>query len=382
MLRPFARLWLSHRASSRKVWPCADVVLPNFGPYGTHGDRMRLIKRLALRTIRPFSLAISVPLVLAASLASAPTAFAAPADPASAEASASADGPGEDPPLVSPEAVRDLGVSPEASEPEEVGNPTSFAPRASRNTIRLAKYIARSGDTLRAVAYRYFTTPSLLAAVNKLAFGPEADPVLPAGETIQVPIARGSPSGFDQGEQLLPGPGMHMSPNLERKWGRPQVVRLFRQAFTETFKRWPQRHPALIGSLSKAGGGKLGRHKSHRSGQDIDVGYFTREGNRKEWGRPSVKDMDMERTWFLVDYLEQTGHVAAIFMAPDVQKGLYTYAAGRGVKAERLRALFQYGPPGRANGSLIRHSPGHRDHMHIRLWVPEDMPEIRADRAT
>lgn len=382
MCWPFARLWLSHRASSRKVSLCAAAVLPNSGSDGWREVRMRLNKHLEIRTIHRLTWATSVALVLAATLVPPPPAFASPALPPDLEASASADGAGEDPPLVSPEAVRDLGASADASEPDEAGNPKSFAPRATRNTIRLAKYIARAGDTLRAVAYRYFTSPSLLAAVNKLPFGPDADPVLPIGETVEVPIARGSPSGFEQGEQLLPGPGMHMSENLERKWGRPQAVRLFRQAFTETFKRWPQRHPALIGSLSKPGGGKLGRHKSHRSGQDIDVGYFTRESNRKEWGRPPVKDMDMERTWFLVDYLEQTGHVAAIFMAPDVQKGLYTYAAGRGVKAERLRALFQYGPPGRANGSLIRHSPGHRDHMHIRLWVPQDMPEIRSDRNT
>lgn len=348
---------------------------------------MRLDKNLELRIVRRFAWAIPVRMVLAAlvvlaPLSSAPLAHAAPGIPADGEGSASADGPGEDEPLISPEAQRDLGVAADASEPEDVANPKSFAPRAARNTIRLAKYVARVGDTLRAVAYRYFTSPSLLAAVNKLPFAGDADPALPVGETIEVPIARGSPSGFEQGEQLLPAPSMHMSANLERKWGRPQAVRLFRQAFAETFKRWPQRHPALVGSLSKAGGGKLGRHKSHRSGQDIDVGYFTRESQRSDWGRPSIKDMDMERTWFLVDYLEQTGHVAAIFMAPDVQKGLYNYAAGRGVKAERLRALFQYGPPGRANGSLIRNSPGHRDHMHIRLWVPQDMPEIRSDRNT
>lgn len=330
-------------------------------------------KSMTARLVRLALLATALPMACLPAVG-----LAAPAE-AIEEPSASAEGPGEDPPLVSPEAVRDLGVAPEASEVEETGNPTSFAPRVTRNTIRIAKYTARAGDTLREVAYRYFASPSLLAAVNRLPFGPDANPVLKPGQVIEVPIARGSPSGFEQGEQLLPAPGLQMTNNLDRKWGRPGVVRVLRQAFAETFKRWPQRHPILIGSLSKAGGGRMGRHKSHRSGQDIDIGYFTREANRKSWGTPRVADMDMERTWFLVDYLERTGHVAAIFMAPSIQRSLYSYAAGRGVKEERLRALFQYGPKGKAAGSLIRHSPGHRDHMHIRLWVPEDMPEIRGE---
>lgn len=333
-------------------------------------------KPMTMRPIRLALLATALPLIFAPALG-----HAAPTD-APEEPSANADGPGEDPPLVSPEAMRDLGISPDASEAEEVGNPTSFAPRASRNTIRIAKYTARAGDMLREVAYRYFASPSLLAAVNRLPFGPDANPALKPGQVIQVPIARGSPSGFEQGEQLLPAPGLQMTNNLDRKWARPGVVRVLRQAFAETFKRWPQRHPILIGSLSKAGGGKMGRHKSHRSGQDIDIGYFTREANRKTWGSPRVADMDMERTWFLVDYLERSGHVAAIFMAPAIQRSLYSYAAGRGVKEERLRGMFQYGPKGKAGGSLIRHSPGHRDHMHIRLWVPDDMPEIRRDLNT
>jgi hypothetical protein len=41
--------------------------------------------------------------------------------------------------------------------------------------------------------------------------------------------------------------------------------------------------------------------------------------------------------------------------------------------------LFQYGPKGGGGASMIRHSPGHRDHMHIRLWVPDDMQDIRAE---
>lgn len=282
--------------------------------------------------------------------------------------------PGEDPTL-SPEAVRDLGIDPESAED---ANMRTFGVPATRNTVRLSKVVAKAGDTVRAVAYRYFSSPSLLALVNKIPFGRKIDPALKPGTTVQVPIAHGSISGFSEGEQLMPGPGMQMSPNLERKWGRPGAVRLLRQAFADVQRRWPQRHPAIVGSLSREGGGRIGRHKSHRSGQDVDVGYYTTEANRKDWGVPKLDEIDYQRTWYLVDWLEQTGHVAAIFMAPSIQRRLYSYARSHGVAEARLQTLFQYGPKG-SKGALIRNSPGHRDHMHLRLWVPEDMQDIRAD---
>lgn len=276
---------------------------------------------------------------------------------------------------ISPEDLRELGINPDAV---EEGAQRSFA-APTRNTIRLGKTVAKLGDTVRAVAYRYFTSPSLVALVNHIPFARGADPMLPAGTTVQVPIAHGSVSGFGEGEQLLPGPGIQMGENLDRKWGRPQTVQLLRQAFADVARRWPQRHPAIVGSLSRQGGGKLGRHKSHRSGQDVDIGYYTKEANRKDWGTPKLDDIDYERTWHLVDFLEQTGHVAAIFMAPSIQRRLYAYAVTKGVPEPRLRSLFQYGPKGSNGGALIRNSPGHRDHLHLRLWIPEDMKDIRAD---
>jgi hypothetical protein len=278
---------------------------------------------------------------------------------------------------ISPEDLRELGLNPDTVDSDQ-GAQRSFA-APTRNTIHLGKMAAKAGDTVRSVAYRYFTSPSLLALVNHISFARGANPALPPGTPVQVPIAHGSVSGFAQGEQLLPGPGIQTGESLDRKWGRPQTVQLLRQAFSEVQRHWPQRHPAIVGSLSRQGGGKLGRHKSHRSGQDVDVGYYTVAANRKDWGTPKLEEIDYERTWYLVDWLEQSGHVAAIFMAPSIQRKLYTYAAQKGVPEARLRSLFQYGPKTGSGGALIRNSPGHRDHMHLRLWIPEDMQDIRAE---
>lgn len=248
-----------------------------------------------------------------------------------------------------------------------------------RRAFRVANYAARPGDTVRKVAYRYMTSPSLVAWVSGLALEAGRDTVLRAGQKIRVPILFRAPSGFVEGEQLTEGAGIANSHRQDTRWGRPQVVEILRSVLRDMNRRWPTRHPALVGSLSRMGGGSLGGHKSHRSGQDVDIGYFTNSANMKSWGKPTLATIDYERTWYLVDAMEKTGHAAAIFMSPDIQRRLYKYALGKGENPERLRSLFQYGPKGGKGEALIRHWPGHRDHLHIRLLVPQDMQAERAE---
>lgn len=248
-----------------------------------------------------------------------------------------------------------------------------------RRAFRVANYVARPGDTVRKVAYRYMTSPSLVAWVSKLPLEAGRDTPLKPGQKIRVPILFRAPSGFVEGEQLTEGTGIAANHRQDTRWGRPQVVQIVRSVLREMNRRWPTRHPALVGSLSRMGGGALGRHKSHRSGQDIDIGYFTKSANMKTWGKPSLATIDYERTWYLVDAMEKTGHAAAIFMSPDIQRRVYKYALSKGEDPERLRSLFQHGPKGGKGDALIRHSPGHRDHVHIRLLVPEDMQAERAE---
>jgi hypothetical protein len=245
-----------------------------------------------------------------------------------------------------------------------------------RRFASLAVYHAKVGETLRTVAYRYCTSPVTVALANALPFDPARDNPLTAGQKVQVPVAFRSPSGLHEAEQLTSGPGVR-SERHDRNWGRPHVVALLRQVFRDLAQRWPQRHPAVVGALSRPNGGKLGRHKSHRSGQDIDIGYLTKTANREEWGRPRLDEIDYERMWHFLDALERTGQVAAVYMAPGIQRRTVQYALTQGVPLERLQVMFQYAPRGgsasaRRGDSLIRYSPGHRDHFHVRFSCPED----------
>ena len=255
----------------------------------------------------------------------------------------------------------------------EGGGATDMPGRAMRAAMREAQYTVKPGETIRTIAYRYCTSPAAVAVVNNLPFDGQHDPELTAGQVIIVPIQFRAPTGFREGEQLTSGPGIFAMKTDDSNWGRPEMVHLLRTAFREMHKRWPQKHPALVGSISRPGGGRLGHHKSHRSGQDVDIGYLTNSPNRVGWGNPSTAEIDWQRMWFVVDHLERSGQVAAIYMAPVLQRKLYQYAAAHGEAESRLVHLFQYGPKGSRGDTLIRFASGHRDHFHVRFITTQDM---------
>lgn len=228
---------------------------------------------------------------------------------------------------------------------------------------------------MRSVAYRYSASPLAVANANGLRFDPDGTP-LPEGEKIQVPVRYRPASGFAHAARLRTGPGVRAE-RSRTTWGRPYVIALLNDAFRSMHQRWPNRHPGIVGSLSRLGGGRLRPHRSHRAGRDIDIGYFTKEATRKFWGVPGYNDIDYARLWHFVDRLESSGQVAAIYMAPHIQVRLYYYAVTRGrADQKRLDTMFQYPCAKGAKRTLIRYSRGHRDHMHIRFDSPEDLDEL------
>jgi LysM repeat protein len=266
----------------------------------------------------------------------------------------------------------DVGPSPEAAG-AAIAGPQEMPSHGMRAAIREAAYTVKQGDTLRAIAYRYLMSPAAVAVVNNLPFDGQHDPLLKPGQVLRLPVLAGAPIGFKEGEQLISGPGISAMKTDDSNWGRPEMVQLLRTAFREMNKRWPQKHPVLIGSLSRPGGGRLGHHKSHRSGQDVDIGYLCNSANRDRWGNPAVNEIDWQRTWFVVDTLERSGQLAAIFMAPQLQRKLYEYAVAHGEPESRLEHLFQFGPKGSRGDTLIRNAAGHRDHFHVRFITARDM---------
>jgi hypothetical protein len=61
-----------------------------------------------------------------------------------------------------------------------------------------------------------------------------------------------------------------------------------------------------------------------------------------------------------------------IFLDFDVQGILYAWALDHGVSEHRLARIFQY-PHGRGSSAgIVRHVPGHDNHMHVRFSCPSD----------
>lgn len=245
----------------------------------------------------------------------------------------------------------------------------------SRKALKLVRYVTKDDETIRSVAYRSASSPETVAHINGLQWEPEGVP-LPPGLTLRVPVRFRAASGFSDAVRLTSGPGV-LARRSHTGWGRPYMVRLLRETFHAMHRRWPNRHPAVVHDLSRLGGGSLRPHKSHRAGRDIDIGYFTRERDREHWGRPSLKDIDYARLWFVIDRLERSGRAAAIYMSPSIQRRLYHYAINRaGADPERLNSMFQYPAAKGAKRTLIRHSPGHRDHIHMRFDSAADFEEL------
>ena len=236
-------------------------------------------------------------------------------------------------------------------------------------------HVVREGETVRSIAYRYATSPRAVAMINEMPWRGGNIP-LQAGSTLKVPVRSAAADRFAENMRLESSPGVHSE--RRTNWGRPRVVRLLREAFAAVHRRWPERHPAVCGSLSRFGGGKLRPHRSHRDGSDIDIGYFTRQHDRNGWGVPSLGAIDYERLWAFVDLIERSGEVAQIYMSPRIQRRLYRYARSQGVSTRRLKTMFQYGDGRRPKVTMIRHSRGHRDHLHIRFETADKIEELRS----
>jgi murein endopeptidase len=190
------------------------------------------------------------------------------------------------------------------------------------------------------------------------------------------PRAASAPTGIAGGfAALAQGEGYELR-RPTRAYGEPHVIEHLRSTIAVVRALYPDVHTLAIGDISAAKGGKLDNHKSHRTGLDVDVGfYFTKVPD----GYPdrfvaANKDLDIEATWALLTAFARTTQtedgVEVIFLDYAVQKRLYEWARGRGTPDGDLAELFQY-PRGKDSmNGLARHWPNHADHLHVRFKAP------------
>lgn len=164
------------------------------------------------------------------------------------------------------------------------------------------------------------------------------------------------------------GEGWRLRDNRRLYWATAHTIHALTTAFTHFNQHCPGSQDIRVGNLSKRNGGRAKPHRSHTSGRDIDLGYFAPDESimHYDWVKVSTKHFDAERTWCLMHAMLDTGHVEAIYtdrrLLPAIKK-----AAAAHLSPEELDQIF---PQRNKSHALIRHWPGHSQHMHVRFTCP------------
>lgn len=188
--------------------------------------------------------------------------------------------------------------------------------------------------------------------------------------------------------QALPlrGDGYRLFRTGGIRWGTPRLITAIEQATAQVARQRPGGAPLVVADLSSRHGGFIPRHRSHRSGRDVDLLFyvvspdgrsvenpgfihFGPDGLAKsdEAGRSFVR-LDVPRQWLLVRALLQSAEaqVQWLFVARWLEALLIEYAEALGEDPELIW---------RAENVLHQPSDSatHDDHIHMRLaCTPEE----------
>ncbi len=180
------------------------------------------------------------------------------------------------------------------------------------------------------------------------------------------------------------GPGFRRLRKNDIRWGNPRLIEAIRTAAAEVAQTRPGGRPLIVADLSAKRGGKIPRHRSHRTGRDGDLLFYATTPNGRpitspgfvrfgpdglaETGDKQFVRFDVDRNWRLVQALvaHPPASIQYIFVARWLEKLLVDHAIATGADLETLwRAQRVLRQPG--------DSAAHDDHFHIRIaCTPEE----------
>ncbi len=158
--------------------------------------------------------------------------------------------------------------------------------------------------------------------------------------------------------------------DANRSYGTPELVGAVLDAIEKVQAKYPESQDVFIGDISAQQGGRVSHHLSHENGRDIDMGLYAKDNvPLKGFACMTEENLDVPKTWELVEALLRSRRVQYIFMDNSVQRLLYRYALNQGNDQANLDRLF--GCAGNQHArTVIQHMRGHRDHMHVRFYAP------------
>jgi len=186
----------------------------------------------------------------------------------------------------------------------------------------------------------------------------------------------GFPSGgsLANAVPMVEGRGRRLLAIPWKTWGTAETVAVL----DRVLDAWAARgsvQPILVGNLSNRTGGKLEPHSTHQSGRDVDLGYPQKlaSGAELTWQEMRADNFDAAETWTLLRMLVETGAVEEIYIDRSIQKLLHEHAlAHESVPEESLSKWMEYPRPTGQAHALVKHVPGHTDHLHVRFACPPD----------
>lgn len=149
-------------------------------------------------------------------------------------------------------------------------------------------------------------------------------------------------------------------------FGSSHTVKTAIRAFGAFRQTSGYRRALVIGALSLPRGGRFRPHRSHQSGRDIDIRLPVRK-SVEHHKPPRAKEVDWRAAWLLIKAFVDTGQIRYIFLDHRLQKTLHKAAKASGASKKDLAEIIQWPRPSRSNNGIVRHSPGHTAHIHVRV---------------
>jgi len=165
-------------------------------------------------------------------------------------------------------------------------------------------------------------------------------------------------------------------------YGSPRLVGAIERAAANVARLRPGGTPLPVCDLSAPDGGRLARHRSHQSGRDADLLFYSLTTDGRPWqvqftrfGSDGLSEvspgnfvrLDVEREWLLVRSLvtDPEASVQWMFVAHPIEALLIEYARARG---EDPAVVW------RAENVMMEpwDSLPHDDHVHLRLACTPD----------
>ena len=198
-----------------------------------------------------------------------------------------------------------------------------------------------------------------------------------AGQTVSIGTAD---HGYLRDALALPDRGEgyeRLRPADGARYGTATLVGAIERAARAVVGAFPGGYPLRVGDLSGRHGGEHPRHRSHRSGRDVDLLFYVRDSGgmpvrNDGWMRfdrfglaPTARGahrFDEARNWHLVRSLlmDEQARVKWLFCSNELKARLLRYAARTESSPEAvLRATWVLHQPSRGDA--------HDDHFHLRV---------------